>query len=102
MRTKQSVASLCLTCALVTLATAHAQSPTETILHTFEFFPGGFAPCATLIIDPAGNLYGTTNMGGADGIYPYAGVSMDAQGNLYGTTAEGGASGVGVIYKITR
>jgi uncharacterized repeat protein (TIGR03803 family) len=126
MRTKQSVASLCLTCALVPLATAHAQAPTETILHTFGFFPGGFAPCATLIIDPAGNLYGTTNMGGADalgvvferevsgtyrtlysfkggtdGSSPFAGVFRDAAGNLYGTTTTGGTANAGVVYKLT-
>lgn len=43
------------------------------------------------------------NFGGADGYSPAggAGVVMDAAGNLYGTTVVGGAYGYGVIYQIT-
>src|SRR6266508_4230942 len=71
-----------------------------------------------------GNLYGTTQRGGAsgagtvyklapdgtltilhsfnysDGYYPYAGVIQDSTGNLYGTTQYGGASGYGNVYKL--
>ncbi len=77
--------------------------------------PDGSGP-GGLTIDPAGNLYGTTNSGGAhnsgtvfeftpagklitlyaftggaDGKNPQSGVVRDAAGNLYGTTAQGGA-----------
>ena len=85
---------------------------------------GGF-PYGSLIRDSAGNLYGTTNgggasgagvvfkldtsghetvlysfTGGADGGYPLAGVIRDSAGNFYGTTNGGGASGAGVVFKI--
>jgi uncharacterized repeat protein (TIGR03803 family) len=78
-----------------------------------------------LVRDAAGNLYGTTNFGGAsdagvvfklspagteavlhtftagaDGGYPFAGLVRDAAGNLYGTTWDGGASGYGVVFKL--
>lgn len=35
-----------------------------------------------------------------DGRYPSAGLLMDAKGNLYGTTQEGGAFGFGTIFKV--
>ncbi len=85
----------------------------------------GSGPYAGVTLDSAGNLYGTTQSGGAanmgvvyeisaageervlhsftggtDGNYPYAGVAIDSQGNLYGTTYYGGASNAGVVYKI--
>ena len=43
-------------------------------------------------------LYSFT--GGADGANPYAGVIRDSAGNLYGTTSVGGAGGGGVVYKL--
>ena len=79
-----------------------------------------------LVIDAQGNLYGTTEGGGAhdhgtvfkvtptgtetilysfkglsDGGNPEAGPVMDAQGNLYGTTYKGGTHIYGTIFKIT-
>jgi uncharacterized repeat protein (TIGR03803 family) len=36
-----------------------------------------------------------------DGQYPYAGVILDAAGNLYGTTSGGGAYGYGTVFEIT-
>ena len=75
----------------------------------------GFYPNGGLIADAAGNLYGTTNQGGAysdgtvfevpagrhqlnvmvqfngaNGSGPLAGLISDAAGNLYGTTSYGG------------
>src|SRR5208337_1227589 len=52
-------------------------------------------------------LYSFT--GAADGAYPYGGVIVDAAGNLYGTTDQGGDlngcglfQGCGVVYKVDR
>jgi uncharacterized repeat protein (TIGR03803 family) len=39
--------------------------------------------------------------GGADGGYPGGGVVLDAAGNLYGTAVLGGADGKGVVYELT-
>jgi uncharacterized repeat protein (TIGR03803 family) len=84
---------------------------TETVLHTFSGYPtDGARPTAALIRDAAGNLYGTTSVGGASkfdggtvfkldtsgtetvlysfcciGSGPTAGLLRDAAGNLYGT-----------------
>ncbi|HLY06326.1 MAG TPA: choice-of-anchor tandem repeat GloVer-containing protein [Rhizomicrobium sp.] len=95
---------------------------TEKTLYSFCPESGcadGQAPAAGVIMDKAGNLYGTTQLGGAfgqgavfeinarhkketvlysfcaqsgcaDGAEPYAGVIMDKSGNLYGTTKYGG------------
>ncbi len=91
---------------------------TETVLHSFASNgTDGDGPYARLIFDAAGNLYGTTEEGGAytvgtvfeltpavgggwteqvlhsfstngtDGNLPQAGLIFDAAGNLYGTTA---------------
>ena len=82
-----------------------------------------------LILDPAGNFYGTTNgdgaygagsvfkltlsdggwtytslhdfTGGSDGGYPVGTLLLDANGNLYGTTSGGGQNSNGVVFKIT-
>jgi uncharacterized repeat protein (TIGR03803 family) len=91
------------------------------VLHNFhDNGPDGSAPQGALILDAAGNLYGTTFLGGTgncgcgtvfqltlgkkgiwtekvlhsfawgDGANPDAGVVLDHKGNLYGTTLKGG------------
>jgi uncharacterized repeat protein (TIGR03803 family) len=92
----------------------------EKVLYSFTGSNGdGADPEAGLIMDASGNLYGTTEEGGAsgygtvfelvnssgtysekvlygftasngDGAIPYAGLLMDASGNLYGTTESSG------------
>ena len=44
-------------------------------------------------------LYSFT--GGADGSSPISNVNLDSAGDIYGTTSEGGADGEGVIFKLT-
>jgi uncharacterized repeat protein (TIGR03803 family) len=39
---------------------------------------------------------------GANGENPYAGLITDAAGNLFGTTQQGGANGDGTVYEITK
>jgi uncharacterized repeat protein (TIGR03803 family) len=63
--------------------------------------PGGtgavfkFAPSASGGVSTLFTFHGTN-----DGVTP-KGVTLDASGNLYGTTNQGGANGVGLIYKLT-
>jgi uncharacterized repeat protein (TIGR03803 family) len=100
----------------------------ETILHEFHGYKDGGLPYAGLIMDSAGNLYGTTVYdgggfsegtvfkldtggknkalhiftGGTDGGYPYAGLVFDKAGNLYGTTSAGGRRHSGVVFKLSK
>jgi uncharacterized repeat protein (TIGR03803 family) len=91
-------------------------TPAFVVLHSFTGGADGGLPEADLIQDSDGNLYGTTEVGGAanfgvvfkldttgketvlhsfmggtDGAHPRAGLVLDSAGNLYGTTYEGGA-----------
>lgn len=101
-----------------------------TVLHTFQGADGS-APYPTPVLDAAGNLYGTTNAGGAynrgvvyalapqsdgswtehvlhtfrggtDGANPLAGVILDRRGNLYGTTSQGGTANCGIAFRLAR
>ena len=90
----------------------------ESVLHAFKGGADGEEPDGGLVLDDAGNLFGTTFwgggancgtvfeitpdgtetiayafQGGSDGCNPWAGLSTDAKGNLYGTTVRGGGSG---------
>jgi uncharacterized repeat protein (TIGR03803 family) len=98
----------------------------ETILNNFTGGNDGAFPGASLILDSAGNFYGTCSGGGTagagvvfkltpsgqetvlysftggnDGGYPNAAVVFDSAGNLYGTTTGGGTAGGGVVFKLT-
>jgi uncharacterized repeat protein (TIGR03803 family) len=89
----------------------------------------GSTPVGSLIINRAGNLYGTTNRGGefnqgavfeltpdcvesvlysftggSDGGNPVGKLTQDAQGNMYGVTYAGGSipsTAYGTVFKIT-
>src|ERR1019366_3249147 len=104
---------------------------TEQVLHSFSNGADGGDPQAGLIVDTAGNLYGTTvtggtytygtvfeltpaaggtwtetvlhnfNSDGTDGTYPSAGLIFDAAGNLYGTTQDGGTSNSGTVFELS-
>lgn len=99
-------------------------SYTEKILISFESINTG-GPTGSLIVDAAGNLFGTTAGGygtafelanrggtyteitlvsfdGSNGAAPNAGLTADAAGNLYGTTSAGGSENKGTVFKITN
>ena len=107
------------------IATHLAQAQTFSVLHAFTGGADGILPRAGLVRDAAGNLYGTTEGGGAsgngtvfeldttgkgtvlhsftggvDGSAPFAGLVRDRNGNLYGTTEFGGASSEGTVFKL--
>jgi uncharacterized repeat protein (TIGR03803 family) len=90
----------------------------ESVLYSFKGGTDGETPRADVVADSAGNLYGTTYLGGSgsagtvfkvtpagtetvlysfkggkDGANPEAGLVMDGSGNLYGTTWYGGSHG---------
>jgi uncharacterized repeat protein (TIGR03803 family) len=106
---------------------------TESVLHSFQSFgkagKDGSDPAAGLILDLAGNLYGTTAYGGAynygtvfklkptvnsgwketvlhsfgsrPGAYPVAGLTLDSQGRLYGTTRGYMRKSPGSVFELT-
>jgi uncharacterized repeat protein (TIGR03803 family) len=98
------------------------------ILYNFAGYPNdGQNPFGSLILDGAGNLYGTTRYGGGagrgtvftlktdgtgytvlhtftdypgDGAFPLGGLLLDAHGNLYGTTTIGGGALRGTLFTL--
>src|SRR5271165_2780841 len=105
-----------------------------TTLTTLFSFNGtnGSSPRSRLILDAAGDLFGTTQLGGSgnggtvfelvnngSGGYtpstlasfpagtganlgPFAGLIADSAGDLFGTTQQGGAYGLGSIFEIVK
>lgn len=125
-------------CGVVFKLTPQTSGWQFTVIHAFSG-NDGCQPVAGLIIDAAGNLYGTTSSWGAlgegtvfvlqpkatgwtyrilhnfvsfstsDVSSPYGSLIMDAAGNLYGTAGSGGITelgcgggGCGGVYKISR
>lgn len=118
---------------LVTILTGtSAMAQSEKILYSFAGSKNsdGSFPSSNLIFDQVGNLYGTTEKGGAysggtvfelspatsgswtekvlysfgsgaDGVDPKAGLTFDSVGNLYGTTYQGGAYGYGTVFELS-
>src|ERR1700674_3966070 len=112
------------------ITTQSAQARTFAVLYDFTGTDGAI-PEAGLVRDTAGNLYGTTEVGGAgnygtvfeltptaggawtekvlhtfnlngkDGAYPATSLIFDAAGNLYGTTVGGGKYYDGTVFELT-
>jgi hypothetical protein len=103
---------------------------TEKVLHSFNGSDGSGAN-AGLIADANGDLFGTTELGGAhsdgtafklvkagsgytekvlhsfrggtkDGYIPQGGLIADAKGDLFGTTVDGGAFGEGTAFELVK
>ena len=98
----------------------------ESVIYSFTS-AGGMVPAGGVIFDKSGNLYGTTNQGGAhqygtiyrlvpssggwtqsvlyslqgnsDGYYT-ADLILDGAGNLYGANFDGGPNGGGTAYQL--
>jgi uncharacterized repeat protein (TIGR03803 family) len=108
--------------ALLFVLSLASLASTSQVVYSLAGDEDGEYPDTDLIIDSAGNIYGTSVLGGdfgtgtvfqltpsgsgyvhtvlysftggADGGQPYKGVTLDAQGNLYGTAVVGGTGGI--------
>ena len=112
---------------LAAVVIPRAQAQTFKVIHSFTGGSDGGNPLDGFIADSAGNLYGTTNAGGAsgygvvfkitksgvqsvlysfvggtDGEFPEGGLIRDKVGNLYGTTtAGGGVENSGIVFMVS-
>ncbi len=114
------------------IAGGYASTPTVLVSFCSQTScAGGAEPVAGLIADANGNLFGTTEFGGANGggtvfeiaktaggyastptvlvsfnrtngSFPEAGLLADANGNLFGTTRSGGANDLGTVFEIAK
>lgn len=107
---------------------------TEEILHSFKTLKNGNWPQSAVVLDAAGNIYGTTTEGGkyndehggngtvfelvapvgkggyedkllwsfngTDGAGPADSLILDSAGNLYGTSQYGGSNGYGAVFEV--
>lgn len=116
---------------LALLATAAWAASTTKLIYSFAGNADGEYTDTELVMDSAGNLYGTSVQGGtfgggtvfqvtpsgvhtvlynftggADGGEPYKGVTLDAHGNLFGTAVTGGGGscegGCGVVFMLAN
>ena len=102
---------------------------TEEVVYSFQEGADGNSPISNLVIDNAGNLFGTTSEGGLgsgtifklspvgggkwnetvvhafegppDGGFAYNGMVVDIFGNFYGATVHGGDNNDGCVYQFT-
>jgi len=130
MGSRHSALTLVLSICVFTSTAVFAANSTK-LIYSFGGGSDGEYTDTELVVDRAGNLYGTSVQGGmfgggtvfqvtpagvhtvlynftggADGGEPYKGVTLDAEGNLYGTAVTGGGGscegGCGVVYKLAN
>src|SRR5437867_7981321 len=117
-------------CGLVYKLTNSGGTWTQTVIHAFTGGDDGSGPGARVAVDPHGNVYGMTPIGGAfglgtiyqlhpgangnysfkvihsftggtDGSSGSAGKMVLRNGNLYGAATTGGAFGSGIVFELT-
>ena len=122
---------LTLGAAIAGLSACAWAASTAKLIYSFAGNADGEYTDTELVVDSAGNLYGTSVQGGtfgggtvfqvtpagvhtvlynftggSDGGEPYKGVTLDAAGNLYGTAVTGGGGscegGCGVVFRLTN
>ena len=112
---------------LLLISTQTVLAQTETVVYNFANPPDAYGPQSSLVVDAAGNMFGTTFSGGVnnlgalymvtpsgtesvvysftgqpDGSHPIAGLFRDPKtGNLYGTTEYGGTTNNGTVFTVT-
>ncbi len=125
-----STSSLIVFAAILTIALSAFGAQNGKEIYAFKSGADGYVPLASPILDSAGNLYGTTEVGGtaqdgtvyelvlngggtytekllftftgnSTGFYPSGSLIFDGAGNLYGTTSDGGANGIGAVYELS-
>ena len=102
---------------------------TENVLYPFQDgSDGSYDAYSAPVFDRAGNIYGTTPLGGAyglgtvyqlapsgngwrekviysfagpDGFSPVSGIILDSTGNLYSTTLSGGSGNAGTVFELS-
>ncbi|HWY16461.1 MAG TPA: choice-of-anchor tandem repeat GloVer-containing protein [Rhizomicrobium sp.] len=110
--------------------TRSGNSWAHSTLWAFGATGDGQSPSCDLVMDSAGNIYGTTSSGGSnsqgtafelsfvngnwtetilhsfgngnDGTYPVAGLLLDKSGALYGTTNHGGTDASGTVFELKK
>jgi uncharacterized repeat protein (TIGR03803 family) len=116
-------------CGVVYKMTKTNNSWAESVVYSFTNSNDGSHPWSGVTLDQAGNLYGTTSAGGAngfgtvyelspsgsgwtlrtlysfqgqaDGGLPYSGLVFDQLGNLWGATTTYGSGNGGTVFKLT-
>ena len=71
----------------------HCNGGSERCGIAFELTPSAGGGWTETVLHDFGN--------GSDGADPYAGLILDSVGNLYGTTQHGGANGYGTVFELT-
>jgi uncharacterized repeat protein (TIGR03803 family) len=113
--------------AFIMIAPCPVHAQTYAVLHSFGNGEDGLEPFGSLLLDAAGNLYGTTTAGGQefwgtvfkmnsageetilhafsgspDGAQAEGSLVSDGHGTLYGTTFKGGIYDYGTVYRLTK